>query len=145
VAELFISGPGEGTLIGGRGPLIKAFGEHADGAFAVVEGGLPPHGEGPVRHVHRSHAEAFFIVEGTMTLVLPDKELDASAGSYVLVPPGMPHTFVNRRPEPLRFVGISSPAGIERFLLEMAEATSDGPPDVERLHEIAERYDSYPA
>ncbi|HEX9415244.1 MAG TPA: cupin domain-containing protein [Gaiellaceae bacterium] len=142
--DAIVVGAGEGTWAG-RSPLVKAFGEHSDGAWAVVEGRLPPEADGPVFHVHHKHGEGFYIAEGTMTIVLADGEVEAPAGTYAYVPPGVPHTFKNRSSEPLRFVGICHP-GIERFLVEMNEAMPPGgSPDLERLQEIAARYDSYPA
>jgi mannose-6-phosphate isomerase-like protein (cupin superfamily) len=143
--EVLVVKPGEGTLAGGRGPLVKAFGEHSGDAWAFVEGGLPPETDGPSFHVHHRHGEGFYVIEGTMTLVLADGETDAPAGTYAYIPPGVPHTFKNRSSEPLRFVGVGHP-GIERFLIEMNEAVNaDGGPDLERLQEVCARYESYPA
>jgi quercetin dioxygenase-like cupin family protein len=42
-------------------------------------------------HVHRHHVEAFFVLEGELALTAGDRELRARAGSWVQVPPGVPH------------------------------------------------------
>src|SRR5205814_8508628 len=112
VAGLCVSGPGEGTLVGGRGPLVKAYGEHS-GSWSLVEGGLPPQTDGPPMHVHRSHGEGFYVLSGTLTLLLDGTEREVPAGGYAYCPPGVAHSFVNRGDEPLRFVGVTHP-GVER-------------------------------
>lgn len=133
--DLFVSAPGEGILVGGRGPLVKAFGEHS-GSWSFVEGALPPRTDGPPLHVHRSHGEAFYVVAGTLTLLLEDGEREVPAGAYAYCPPGLVHGFANRSDELVRFVGMTDP-GVERMLIEMAEAGSP-----QEALEVAARYDS---
>ena len=52
---------------------------------------------GPGPHVHRAHVDAFYVVEGELRFgVDPDVEpVRAPAGTFVLVPPGVVHTFAN--------------------------------------------------
>jgi mannose-6-phosphate isomerase-like protein (cupin superfamily) len=139
-SKVLVVGPGEGTQIP-HGPLIRAFGEHSDG-WALLEGTLPPGVDGPPRHVHAKHSEGFYVVSGMLTVLVDDVEVSVAAGGYAFVPPGIPHTFSNRADEAVHFLGISTP-GIERMLLEMSEVpASDGRPDIERIAEIAARYDS---
>ena len=144
-ATAIVVGPGEGTLAGARGPLVKAFGDHSGGAWTVMESEFPPETDGPIFHVHHKHGEGFYVIEGTMTVVLNDGELEVPAGSYAYIPPGVPHTFKNGALEPLRFIGIAH-AGVEHFLIEMNEAlAAEGGPNVERLQEVCAKYDSYSA
>ena len=44
-------------------------------------------------------------------------ELVAAAGTFVLVPPGVEHTFANRSDHPVRMLNIHAPAGFDRRLL----------------------------
>jgi hypothetical protein len=44
-----------------------------------------------------------------------DEVLEAPAGSYVLKPRAIPHTFWNAGPEPARIIELITPAGFERF------------------------------
>ncbi len=135
MTEPFVTGPGQGTLVGGRGPLIKTFGDET-GPWALIEGGLPPRTDGAPLHVHHRHGEGFYVFAGTLTLLLADGEVEAPAGTYAYCPPGLVHGFANRGDEPLRFVSVVYP-GIERLLLEMAE--SESPDD---LPGVLARYDS---
>ncbi len=73
--------------------------------------------------------------------MMGDEVYTAAEGSYVLKPCGVVHTFWNPGPEPARIVEIFSPAGFERYFVELAEILSTGgPPDIPRLEEPAGRY-----
>ena len=66
--------------------------------------------------------------------MMGDEVYTAAEGSDVLKPRGVVHTFWNRGPEPARIVEIFSPAGYERYFVELAERISaGGPPDIPRL------------
>jgi hypothetical protein len=53
----------------------------------------------------------------------------------------VPHTFWNAGEKPARILEIITPAGFEKYFLEMSEVLrSDGTPDVEKIGEIASRY-----
>ena len=84
--------------------------------LAVVTVG--PHREGPEMHAHRDEDDAFFVLEGELTFVLEDAELAAGPGTFVLVPPGVRHTFANRRDVPVRVLNLHAPAGFDLRLRE---------------------------
>jgi hypothetical protein len=68
------------------------------------------------------------VLDGKMTFFVGDAVLEASTGSFVLAPKGIPHTFTVDV-EPTRVLVFASPAGFERFALELGQtATSDEPP-----------------
>ena len=73
---------------------------------------------GPPEHVHQKEDDAFFILDDEMTFVLGEDEIAAPAGTFVLVPPGVLHTFANRTDRPVRMLNIHAPAGFDRRLLE---------------------------
>jgi quercetin dioxygenase-like cupin family protein len=50
---------------------------------------------GAPRHVHREHADAFFVVEGEFTFHLRDGSRALPAGTLVVFPPGVVHGFDN--------------------------------------------------
>jgi mannose-6-phosphate isomerase-like protein (cupin superfamily) len=76
-----------------------------------TEEGAPP---GPPRlvaplHVHRRDDEAWYVLEGTLRFRLGDDEVEASAGSGVFGPRGVPHTFWNPNEEPARYLLVMTP------------------------------------
>ena len=51
-------------------------------------------GSGPdYLHVHYSDDEAWHVLEGTLTFRFVDRQIEASAGTTVFVPAGVPHTY----------------------------------------------------
>jgi quercetin dioxygenase-like cupin family protein len=137
--DAIILKPGEGRTVpsaSGRVPTIKMFGEDTGGAFTLMEAVLPPETEGPPRHLHRSHEESFYVLEGTLWFQVGDGEIEAVPGTYAYIPRGTPHTFRNKGTQPVRFLGIHSP-GIEHMLIALGQATS-----LEEVAEIGARYDT---
>jgi mannose-6-phosphate isomerase-like protein (cupin superfamily) len=74
---------------------------------------IQPHREGPPIHEHEAEDDSFYILEGMLTLLLADSEVAAGPGTFVLVPPGVSHTFANRGDEPVRMLNIHAPAGFD--------------------------------
>jgi quercetin dioxygenase-like cupin family protein len=64
-------------------------------------------------HVHREHADAFYVLEGELTFRIgPELErVTAPAGTFVAVPPGVVHGFDNDGTERTRFLNFHSPSG----------------------------------
>jgi len=61
------------------------------------------------RHVHHHDDEAWYVLEGTLRVQAGESEIEASAGSGVLVPRGTPHTYWNPGPGRLRYLLIMTP------------------------------------
>jgi mannose-6-phosphate isomerase-like protein (cupin superfamily) len=56
------------------------------------------------RHVHHRDDEAWYVLEGTLRVLVGTDEVEARAGSGVLVPRGTPHTYWNPGPGPARYL-----------------------------------------
>jgi mannose-6-phosphate isomerase-like protein (cupin superfamily) len=134
-------GEGEHVQLGPSSVVIKAGIETTDGRFALAETTLEPGFPGPKPHVHRETLDMFFVLEGTLAMQLAEETLDLLAGSFVLVPPGVAHTFANRTDQPVRLLNMDVPAGLESYLREMAGALAEDPIDSAAISEIASRYD----
>jgi mannose-6-phosphate isomerase-like protein (cupin superfamily) len=66
-------------------------------------------GSGPdYLHVHYSDDEAWHILEGTLTFKFMDKQVQASAGTTVFVPAGVPHAYYEAA-GPTRYLIIMTP------------------------------------
>ena len=125
----FLLRRGEGQSVwslGGRF-TTKVAEADAGGRFALVEA-LAFRSTEPPLHIHHNEDEAWYILDGHMTFYVGDKVIEADAGSFVFAPSGLAHTFTVDV-EPTRVLVFASPAGFERFALELGElATSDKPP-----------------
>jgi mannose-6-phosphate isomerase-like protein (cupin superfamily) len=120
-SDAVVYGPGEGEeeIVAGDGAsrlLIKAGGKTGEGTVLVAESSVAPGFLGPPLHRHEHHVDSFFVLEGPLTLLLGDGEVEAGSGSYVVVPPGNVHTFSNRGGSRLRVLNLMAPGGFEEFI-----------------------------
>jgi mannose-6-phosphate isomerase-like protein (cupin superfamily) len=74
---------------------------------------IQPHRDGPPVHQHAAEDDSFYMLDGELTFIVDGEEVAAGAGTFVLVPPEVPHTFANRGDEPARFVNVHAPAGFD--------------------------------
>ena len=78
---------------------------------------MAPKAHGPESHVHADEDDAFYILDGELTFLLDEGDVPAPTGTFVLVPPGVNHTFRNALDRPTRVLNIHAPAGFDRRLL----------------------------
>lgn len=69
--------------------------------------------EGPELHSHADEDDSFYVLEGELTFMVDGDEAVAGPGTFVLVPPGVPHTFANRSDRPARMLNVHAPAGFD--------------------------------
>ncbi len=74
---------------------------------------IQPHGNGPPKHSHAAEDDSFYLLEGELTFGVEGEEVVAGPGTFVLVPPGIEHTFSNRSDAVARFVNVHAPAGFD--------------------------------
>jgi mannose-6-phosphate isomerase-like protein (cupin superfamily)/ribosomal protein S18 acetylase RimI-like enzyme len=79
---------------------------------------MAPGRHGPEAHEHADEDDVFYILDGELVFAVDDREISAPAGTFVLVPPGVRHTFRNLRDEPARVLNVHAPAGFDRRLLD---------------------------
>jgi mannose-6-phosphate isomerase-like protein (cupin superfamily) len=65
---------------------------------------LAPGFAGPPSHRDRALHDMFYVLEGTLTLRLADREIEAGPGSFACVPPGVVHSFRNDSDGPVRLL-----------------------------------------
>jgi len=85
----------------------------ADNDFVVAEWRDPGGPVGPPRliaprHLHRGDDEAWYVLEGTLRVEVGQKEVEVRAGSGVLVPRGIIHTYWNPGPGAARYLLVMS-------------------------------------
>jgi mannose-6-phosphate isomerase-like protein (cupin superfamily) len=115
----------------------------ADGAGQAVRGTTLVIGDWPAEgvqrdvaplHVHHADDEAWHVVSGALRFRFEDRELIAPAGSTVLVPAGVPHTFGNAGPEPSRYIIILS-ARLDELINQLHASDSAGHRDIYRRYQ----------
>ncbi|HTU30534.1 MAG TPA: cupin domain-containing protein [Solirubrobacteraceae bacterium] len=125
--------------------VLKATARSTGGAFGLIEA-LAPAGSGPPLHVHQREDEAFWILEGQLTVRRGERLFSAEAGSYTFLPRGLPHTFVVEGNSPARILSICSPGGLEQYFVAAGRpAETDGlppagPVDVALLARVGQQF-----
>lgn len=114
-----------------------------DNVFVIAEWRDPGGPAGPPRfiappHLHHNDDEAWYVLEGALIVRVGDKDIEARAGSAVLVPRGTPHTYWNPTPDPTRYLLIMT-ANIYRLIQEI-HATKDRSPAA--MQALFRKYDS---
>jgi mannose-6-phosphate isomerase-like protein (cupin superfamily) len=111
--KAIVVAPGAGPRVGNVEFL--ALSEHTPRFNASIIT-MAPGREGPSAHVHEDEDDAFYVLDGELVFTVEGDEIAAPAGTFVLVPPGVLHTFANRTETPVRILNIHTPAGFDRRL-----------------------------
>ena len=133
--------PGEGETVHlgtAASTSFKAEGPGTGSSLSITENVLAPD---PVPHTHRHTFDIFYVLEGTIAFQLGNASIEAPAGAFVLVPPGIVHAFRNSSGAAARFLNVQTPAGLEQYLKEVAAESHGGAPDASRMAAIASKYD----
>jgi quercetin dioxygenase-like cupin family protein len=98
---------------------ILADSESTDDTYGLVDMIEVPAGDMPPLHVHHTHDEGFLLLDGELSLFLPDREIGLRPGEFVLAPRGVPHTY-RVGDKPARWLVLSTPSGFEKFVSDVA-------------------------
>ena len=96
--------------------VFKADGTETAGRYSISEWWLDPHTKGHGAHSHPPD-DVFFVLEGTLSFLVGNEWVEAPAGSFILVPGGVTHTFENRGDSRAGALNISAPDLEERMPL----------------------------
>lgn len=94
-------------------------------------------------HVHRVQEETFYVLEGECEWQVGDQCVRATPGTYLFIPPGVPHNIANPCDKPARVLMTVSPPGHEHYFEELAQVVvRGGRPDANVIGELRSRYDT---
>ena len=121
--------PGEGRAypMGPISAVFKVDGDETAQRFSLSEWWLDPYTKGPGAHSHEKD-DVFYVLAGTMSVMVDGEWIEASAGTFVLVPGGVTHDFENRSAERAGMLSVSAPGGFEQELPGIAEWWAEHPP-----------------
>ena len=107
---------------------MLASSEETKGAWSLVELKEMP-GYHTNLHRHNHTDEAFYVMEGVLTVKINNKTIDYPAGSYVLIPRGTPHAQGNLGKVPVRVLLTMTPGGFEQSFIDRVELFKTVKPD----------------
>ena len=107
--------PGGGTRVGNVEFLARSE-DTARFNLSIVE--IRAGADGPPPHAHDAEDDAFYVLAGELTIEAGGEKVIATPGTFVLIPPGVVHTFSNHTGEPASVLNVHAPAGFDRRLRE---------------------------
>jgi mannose-6-phosphate isomerase-like protein (cupin superfamily) len=113
--ESIILQPGAGRAydLGAMRGVFKADGAETGDRYCVSEWTLAPGASGPGPHRHEANEELFLVTEGTMSFLVGEQWIDAPRGTFLRIPAGVTHDFVNRTAAPAAAFNVWLPGGFE--------------------------------
>ena len=102
-----------------------ATGRQTNGRYFQCSTSIPSGDKGPPVHTHENESEGFYVVAGSLTLVVAGKEYALTAGEFFNVMPGIAHSWYNDSNSTAELVITFSPSGIEDMFRELDEPGAD--------------------
>lgn len=120
--------PGEGRAypMGRIGAVFKADGAETESKYSISEWWLEPHTQGPGAHAH-AEDDIFYVIEGTMSVLVGEEWTHAAKGSFVLVPGGVTHDFENRSAARAGVLNLSIPGSFEPHMPDIVKWFAEHP------------------
>ncbi len=136
-------GPGEAVrTYSARGSVMmfKALAELDDGDLSLMERTLPPGGRRPPQHRHTNCSEAYFVLDGQVSVVIDDDEHVLGPEGFMLVPRGSAHTFGNAGKDRARLLVIHAPAMDAYFAVLHELWNRESPPSEDEERALMARF-----
>jgi mannose-6-phosphate isomerase-like protein (cupin superfamily) len=148
MAEVSVVGPADGEVIH-LGPIqmrILEDGRTTGHRLGLGEITLAPHAGGPPQHRHAAHDEGFYVVSGGARFTVGDTTYDAPAGTFVMIPPGAPHTFANPGDQPTVLLNTFTPDLYVKYFRDLRDMIAGGRElTPEATIQVMSRYATVPA
>jgi quercetin dioxygenase-like cupin family protein len=142
-AQPVIRMPHEGKTVTLAGQPLAFLVTAADSKHTCMFEWTVPAGFSTGLHVHRVQEETFYVLDGECQWQIGDRMVRAVAGTYVFIPPGVPHNIGNASDAPARMIMTVSPPGHEAYFDELAALTANGgKPDAEAIAALRNRFDT---
>ena len=148
MTEVSVVGPGDGEIVlsGPTQMRILEDGSTTQHRLGLGEITIAPHTDGPPQHRHAQHDEGFYVVSGTARFTVGANVYDAGTGTFVLIPPGAPHTFANPGDEAAVLLNTFTPDLYVQYFRDLRYMIAAGHPMTsDAIVDVMSRYATVPA
>ena len=143
-AKAVVRMPGEGKVVTLAGQPMTFLVTEEDTKHTSMFDWTLPAGFSTGLHVHRVQEETFYVLEGECEWQVGDHKVRATPGTYLFIPPGVPHNIANPSDKPARMIMTVSPPGHEHYFEELVKLVAhSSPPDANAIAELRSRYDTH--
>ena len=135
--------PADITYANGTTADYLATGKSTGGLFGLYRWNMTAEPSGPGPHFHRTLAESFYVLLGTVRIYDGKTWIDAQPGDFVHVPPGGIHGFRNESGAPASMLIHFAPgAPREGYFEGLARWAVEGRPDDEAVAAFYREHDN---
>lgn len=115
-SEALILSAGQGRVYhcGTMTAVFKADENETKEKYSVSEWWLEPHSDGPGPHSHEDNDEVFYVLEGTTSILVGDRWIEADKGAFIRIPAKTMHDFKNQTDQKTAVLNFFIPGGFER-------------------------------
>jgi quercetin dioxygenase-like cupin family protein len=134
--------PGEGTNYDWSRDhtYVKVSTADTGGAYVLMEDNLKLEFSLGL-HLHRHHAETFYVLDGSIDFYIDGDWTAAPVGTTVHIPPGIPHALALTGNETAKVLMIMQPSGFDQYLEILAGLSSEELADEKRMEELSVKFD----
>jgi mannose-6-phosphate isomerase-like protein (cupin superfamily) len=124
---------------------IRASAADTNGTLSLIDQVIPAGFASPW-HVHHNEDESFYVIDGTMTVVVGDRAITLNAGDFGFGPRGIAHGFRIEGTKPARVLLMTNGGHLAAFVRETSDPSDcatppePNPADLPKLAAAAERH-----
>lgn len=121
--------------------FVKVGASETGGAYTLMEDNLKATFALGL-HLHRYHAETFYILEGSIDFYVDGQWMTAEPGATLHIPPGVPHACaMTPGHQGGRMLMIFQPSGFDQYLAELSKLSDADFADEAKMRDLNERFD----
>lgn len=114
--EALILPAGQGRVYdcGTMTAIFKADENETNNKYSVSEWWLQPNSDGPGAHKHEDNDEVFYVLEGSISILIGEEWIVADKGTFLRIPAKTMHDFKNQTDQKAGMLSFFIPGGFER-------------------------------
>jgi len=126
-ALVLAEGQGRTYDCGAMKAIFKADENETNEKYSISEWWLEPNSGGVGAHQHESNDEVFYVLEGTVSILIGDKWIEAEKGTFIRIPEKTIHDFTNKTDKKAGVLNFFIPGGFERNMPGIEKWFKDNP------------------
>ena len=116
--------------LGAMKAVFKADERETNQRYSISEWWLDPYTDGPGAHSHENNHDIFYVLEGIASIRIHDTWIDASSGSFILIPEQTIHDFKNKSGSVLKLLNFFIPGSFEHNMPAVVKWFTENKPQV---------------
>lgn len=125
---------------------VMITGLQSGGEFVAMEVAEPPGSASPTTW-HKRTTSLFYVISGVLSVTADGGTTEVGAGGCAYLPPATVYAIANKSDRPVRYLLVSSPAGIENYIAESVAIFNSEPslpPEaLSKLSALQTKYDFF--